>query len=335
MHARTFAIGSRRAARRSGIGMENCLQKSPTAERIDGYRVTLVRSDVFEKIRTLQKQQKPRIGAKELVTALLQAVLESPNATKLALKLVRAQRAEQLKREAECLERAADTQKLQNIPGPTTPIQSSAFAVTYSWQIQNTPIEVSGRFPDRLVSIRDALGESADPKRLSWNPDTEQQALLEQLLGKPRKIKADVASKVPTITAVELHNKLHESHFADDFFAWLRRKISQGDIQFNSLGAIAHTHSDGLLLVSPRAFRAFAETLTDGSHWLKVQKAILQSGNLLQYQRRHVHEYIIKTPGRSGKSMRCVVLVPDACKALLPPLPPANPMILGWAPSAV
>ena len=103
MHARTFAIGSRRAARRSGIGMENCLQKSPTAERIDGYRVTLVRSDVFEKIRTLQKQQKPRIGAKELVTALLQAVLESPNATKLALKLVRAQRAEQLRREAACL----------------------------------------------------------------------------------------------------------------------------------------------------------------------------------------------------------------------------------------
>ena len=314
--------------------MENSVQKSPAAEHIDGYRVALVRNDVFEKIKTIQKQQKHRLGAKELVTALLQAVLESPSATKLALKNLRAQRAEQLRREAECLERAAGSQKLQNIPVPTTPTQSSAFAVTYSWQIQNTPIEVNPRLPDQSASIRDAIREATDTKRLSWNPDTEQQALLELLLGKPRQIKADVAFNVPTITAVELHNKLDESHFADDFFAWLRRKIEQGDIQFNSLGAIAHTHSDGLLLVSPRAFRAFAHSLADGNHWAKVQKALLQSGNLLQYQHRHVHEYFIIIPGRSGKSMRCVVLVPDACKALLPPLPPANPMILGWAPSA-
>ena len=157
---------------------------------------------------------------------------------------------------------------------------------------------------------------------------------------------ADVAHNVPDAIAPrpdgevldeqsllrQLYNNVHETHFADDFFTWLSHEIKHGSMQFNSGNAIAHVHSDGLLLASPRVFRAFAETLADATHWAKVQKAVLHSGNVLQHKRRHVHEYLIFNPrGRPGKSMHCVVLPPDICKALLPPLPDLNPMILGRA----
>ena len=78
-------------------------QLAQNSLRIVGYQSTLVRTDVFEKIRTLQKQQEPRIGAKELVTALLRAALDCPATTKAALRLVRSGMAERLRVEADCL----------------------------------------------------------------------------------------------------------------------------------------------------------------------------------------------------------------------------------------
>ena len=233
--------------------------------RTVGYQSTLVQTEVFDKIRTLQKQQEPRIGAKELVTALLRVALDCPGTTKAVLRLVRSGMAERLRVEANCLERAEDV----------------AHSVT----------EIA-----------------AEPERAP-----NEQTLLKKL-----------------------YNNVHETHFADDFFAWLSHEIKQGSMQFNSGNAIAHVHSDGLLLASPRVFRAFAETLVDATHWAKVQKAVLQSGNVLQHKRRHVHEYLILNPrGRPGKSMHCVVLPPDICKALLPSLPGLNPMILGRASAAL
>ena len=238
-------------------------QLAQNSLRIVGYQSILVRTDVFETIRTLQKQQEPRIGAKELVTALLRVALDCPATTKTALRLVRSGFAERLRVEAHCVERATDV----------------AHCVTD--EIAPKP---GGEVPDEQTLLK------------------------------------------------KLYNNVHESHFADDFFAWLSHEIKQGSMQFNSGNAIAHIHSDGLLLASPRVFRAFTETLAEATHWVKVQKAVLQSGNVLQLKRRHVHEYLILNPrGRVGKSMHCVVLPPDICKALLPPLPDLNPMILGRA----
>ena len=191
-----------------------------------------------------------------------------------------------------------------------------------------------------------------EPNSVNTEPGVlEQQVLLQQLVAKPNKLKPAAASvdtqkqpanPVPAgqvrpaaaITATanveQLYSKVHDSHFCEDFFAWLSPEIKQDSIEFNTPSAIAHTHPDGLLLVSPKVFRVFAETIPGGTDWMKVQKAVNQSGYVFQDKRRHVHAYLIKNPrGSVGKSLSCMVIAPTTCKALLPPLPQPNPMILG------
>jgi len=193
-----------------------------------------------------------------------------------------------------------------------------------------------------------------EPPAANPEPEVlEQQVLLQQLLAKPNRSKAAasvttqkqpanpvaggsvkpaVVAPITTASVEQIYNKVHDSHFCDDFFAWLSREIKQDSIEFNTPSAIAHMHQDGLLLVSPKVFRVFAETVAGGTDWMKVQKAVNQSGYVFQEKRRHVHAYLIKNPrGATGKSLSCTVIAPPTCKALLPPLPKPNPMILGRA----
>lgn len=74
------------------------------AQYIPGYTATLVQSDVFERIRTLQKQQTPRLGAKELVTAFLAVALDNPETVSAALRKARLSMAEELRKQANQLE---------------------------------------------------------------------------------------------------------------------------------------------------------------------------------------------------------------------------------------
>ena len=126
-----------------------------------------------------------------------------------------------------------------------------------------------------------------EPNSVNTEPGVlEQQVLLQQLVAKPNKLKPAAASvdtqkqpanPVPAgqvrpaaaITATanveQLYSKVHDSHFCEDFFAWLSREIKQDSIEFNTPSAIAHTHPDGLLLVSPKVFRVFAETIPGGT----------------------------------------------------------------------
>ena len=195
---------------------------------------------------------------------------------------------------------------------------------------------------------------SQEPNTANTEPAVlAQQALLQQLLAKPSKAKAAApvaaqkqranpapaapvgtaaAASIATASVEQIYNQVHDSHFCEDFFAWLAREIKQDSIEFNTPSAIAHMHQDGLLLVSPKVFRVFAETVSGGTDWMKVQKAVNQSGSVFQEKRRHVHAYLIKNPrGSAGKSLSCTVIAPPTCKALLPPLPKPNPMILGRA----
>jgi len=59
---------------------------------------------VFERIKELQKQQQPRFGAKELVTALLDVALKQPETLTEALRHARRAMAEELRKQAEQLE---------------------------------------------------------------------------------------------------------------------------------------------------------------------------------------------------------------------------------------
>lgn len=79
-------------------------RKPAPTKPIEGYTPTLVRSDVFERIKELQKQQQPRFGAKELVTALLDVALKQPETLAEALRHARRAMAEELRKQAEQLE---------------------------------------------------------------------------------------------------------------------------------------------------------------------------------------------------------------------------------------
>ena len=71
---------------------------------LEGYNSTLVRSDVFDRVKDLQKQQQPRFGAKELVTALLDVALKNPETVAEALRQARRAMAEELRNQANQLE---------------------------------------------------------------------------------------------------------------------------------------------------------------------------------------------------------------------------------------
>ena len=79
-------------------------RKPNLTKPIEGYTPTLVRSDVFERIKELQKQQQPRrIGAKEIVTFLLKHALNQPETVSNALREARFAAADELQKEIEQL----------------------------------------------------------------------------------------------------------------------------------------------------------------------------------------------------------------------------------------
>ena len=113
---------------------------------------------------------------------------------------------------------------------------------------------------------------------------------------------------------------------SEAFFAYVKSLLDQDGSDLNCPTAMLHVHEDGLLLVTPKIFKAFA-----GDDWIALQTAVTASGYVLCVQRRHVLEYMIRDPqGKVSKStLRCAVIVPSACKVLFNALPPCNQAILG------
>ncbi len=113
---------------------------------------------------------------------------------------------------------------------------------------------------------------------------------------------------------------------SEAFFAYVKSLLDQDGSDLNCPTAMLHVHEDGLLLVTPKIFKAFA-----GDDWIALQTAVTASGYVLCVQRRHVLEYMIRDPqGKVSKStLRCAVIVPNACKVLFNALPPCNQAIVG------
>ena len=113
---------------------------------------------------------------------------------------------------------------------------------------------------------------------------------------------------------------------AEAFFAWVKDVLKRKDTEINTPKAIFHTHEDGLLMVTPLVYQAYAE-----SDWTEVQSAVHASSYMLSIRKRHVHHYAIKSPSGqiSGKTLACSVVLPEACKVMFGKLESANPYLLG------
>lgn len=124
------------------------------------------------------------------------------------------------------------------------------------------------------------------------------------------------------------------------FINWLQRGLYAGTLRFNVAGALVHFVDEGLLLVSPRIFREFAEQYAeDGSGSALVcaagepdigkliQRQFLrarwhlrteQGVNFLTYQVMH---------GKRAVSRLSGVVIPNPVR-FVDPVPPVNPLLV-------
>ena len=125
------------------------------------------------------------------------------------------------------------------------------------------------------------------------------------------------------------------SALALEFMAWVQRGVADGSLAYNESGALVHFVAEGLFLVSPGLFRAYADAHPAASNaepggakdWpgKAVQKAVCGAGwNRKGPRNKSVLTYqVVSREGKPGKSLNgVVVLQPERFFA---PVPPANP----------
>ena len=149
------------------------------------------------------------------------------------------------------------------------------------------------------------------------------------------------ASWQPVPPAIGPLPPLHEgpgnqpSALALAFMAWVQRGVADGSLSYNESGALVHFVAEGLFLVSPGLFRAYADAHPaapnpepgSAKDWpgKAVQKAVCGAGwNRKGPRNKSVLTYqVVSREGKPGKALNgVVVLQPERFFA---PVPPANP----------
>jgi integrating conjugative element relaxase (TIGR03760 family) len=125
------------------------------------------------------------------------------------------------------------------------------------------------------------------------------------------------------------------SALAVAFMAWVQQGVGEGSLRYNESGALVHFVTEGLFLVSPGLFRAYAEAHPTASNadpggardWpgKAVQRAVCGAGwNRKGPRNKSVLTYrVAGREGKPGKALNgVVVLHPERFFA---PVPPSNP----------
>lgn len=123
------------------------------------------------------------------------------------------------------------------------------------------------------------------------------------------------------------------------FMAWLQQGLAGGAIAFNETGAMVHFAAEGMLLVSPRIFRHFAErfgekgdgtpsTLAAGKVGTGIQREVIKAGwHELGPRKTNVHRYqVVRRGGQAGSSLSVMII--RAPQRFIEPVPPANPHLV-------
>jgi hypothetical protein len=123
------------------------------------------------------------------------------------------------------------------------------------------------------------------------------------------------------------------------FMAWLQQGLAGGTIAYNETGAMVHFAAEGMLLVSPRIFRHFAErfgekgdgtpsTLTADKVGTGIQREVIKAGwHVLGPRKTNVHRYqVVRRNGQAGSSLSVMII--RAPQRFIEPVPPANPHLV-------
>lgn len=101
--------------------------------------------------------------------------------------------------------------------------------------------------------------------------------------------------------------------YSAEFMDWLRDGLANGALICNQPGAMIHFVQEGMLLVSPSIFQAYAR-IREGD-WLSVQKRFLKSGLALHgCDGRHIWRYQIVAGRKVTGVMLNGVIVADPWK---------------------
>lgn len=123
------------------------------------------------------------------------------------------------------------------------------------------------------------------------------------------------------------------------FMAWLQQGLAGGTIAYNETGAMVHFAAEGMLLVSPRIFRHFAErfgekgdgtpsTLAADKVGTGIQREVIKAGwHVLCPRKTNVHKYqVVRRSGQAGSSLSVMII--RAPQRFIEPVPPVNPHLV-------
>lgn len=132
---------------------------------------------------------------------------------------------------------------------------------------------------------------------------------------------------------------LAPSEAALRFMAWLQQGLAGGAIAYNETGAMVHFAAEGMLLVSPRIFRHFAErfgekgdgtpsTLAADKVGTGIQREVIKAGwHVLGPRKTNVHRYqVVRRSGQAGSSLSVMIL--RAPQRFIEPVPASNPHLV-------
>jgi hypothetical protein len=164
---------------------------------------------------------------------------------------------------------------------------------------------------------------------------TDDAATLERCTSTSSSLRLPVRPAIGPLPALREAPAQQPPALAMAFMAWVQRGVADGSLSYNESGALVHFVGEGLFLVSPGLFRAYAEAHpampnTEPGHakdWpgKMVQKAVCGAGwNCKGPRNKSVLTYqVVSRDGKSDKTLNgVVVLRPERFFA---PVPPANP----------
>ena len=130
----------------------------------------------------------------------------------------------------------------------------------------------------------------------------------------------------PFAVAPRLPADKEPTNLAVAFMEWVQQGLADGSLPFNEAGAPVHFIAQGMVLVSPRIFRDFAEATQEGAD--AVQQQVIGAGWHVKAPGNSniLHFAVVKRDGvRAGKLSAVVIGEPQRW---VNPLPPPNQCIV-------
>jgi integrating conjugative element relaxase (TIGR03760 family) len=192
------------------------------------------------------------------------------------------------------------------------------------------PMSTPGRDVEPVTHSAEEFLEEDDATHFLPKPPDSHRIAPMRLPDKP--IKPDRLAKPKAIA----HGP---SEAALRFMGWLQQGLANGGLAFNETGAMVHFAAEGMLLISPRIFRHFAErfgeqgdgtpsSLTGDKLGTGIQREVIKAGwHLLGPRKTNVHKYQVVRRNGKGGSQLSVMIIREP-QRFIEPVPPANPHLV-------